>query len=173
MAATRSQSGNRFIPREEFEAFERRVEQGFVNVERTLENIERKLDSRAGTDWKAIFSGLGVFATIVGLIGTLVAWGISLQVSAIGSRLEAHERSQGHVGSLTALTKLEATVEANLRRFIDYDTSLQRQFSLRDDRLDARLDALRANDGNITRRIDELRDDFRWARDREMPAAGR
>ena len=81
------QSRSEFVTHNEFSAFERQVNRRFDEQTTILASLSAKMDqlSNRGTDWKAVFGGLSLAATVVLAIGGLFGWGLANRIDSIDS----------------------------------------------------------------------------------------
>jgi len=87
-----SNQKDHFITRGEFETFERNVDRSFSEVSRSLENINRKLDSKGTTDFKTIFSGISVFILLLSIIWGAFHWGLTNKLTSETKRTDFLEQ---------------------------------------------------------------------------------
>jgi hypothetical protein len=116
-------SQDRYIPRQEFEGFRASVSSSFDQVNSGLASVARKLDaiSSRGTDWRAVFGGLSVMATVIVGVVSMGAWGLNNKIDLT----HAHETEVS---------------EARDERLFD----LLKAANARVDRLETRLEAARS-----------------------------
>ena len=71
-----------YVSREEWESFDRNVSKSFRELGDAVRDLRREISALAnkGTDWRAIISGVGVFATVLSLVGGLVAYGLNARM---------------------------------------------------------------------------------------------
>lgn len=182
------------VSRSEFETFERNVakafdEQSRANAEmrtdfaRATGELGRKIDEIAtkGTDWKAVFSGLGLVCTFGTIVGTLVAYGLNsrmdINAESINRLVERTETMQTNRWTRDQMDAYRDRIDDRFKgveketkeEVGQIDATLQREMRLLDDalqremrmlldeplaRLDAISDRVTALDGMLRERGD-------------------
>ena len=122
-----------FVTRVELASFERRIDQRFDDVSKLLRSYGSKLDaiSTRGTDWKTIFSGLGVFlAMLSGLFG-IIQFGILDKIGGIEKRVDINRSILD--GTSTQVSMHGQQIAANVRELDKQDANLQREMRILDE----------------------------------------
>lgn len=163
----------RYIQREEFEVFSRRVEHGFTEVSDALAALGGKIDSISGrgVPWGPVISAAGLLLSVITAVGAVAWFGIDNRIAAIDRAVERHIDLEGHPSTISQMRAMEGRVEANSRVVQNLDAVLQREMRLLGDpikqqiemyqrydeeRAQARLQYLDGRFLDVTRRLEIL-----------------
>jgi len=143
-----------FLTRDEFESFEKVTIRSFDDLGSAVNQLSRKIDDMAtrGTNWNAVFAGLGLMTSIIMGVGGIVAWGLNSRletqgeaVSALADKSWEHQRD-GHPA------RIEALVMANKEALEDLDVVLHRELATLDQ---TSLDRRKTLKDEMTLRIED------------------
>lgn len=136
-------SGRDVVRREEFASFQRQTGTAFSEIRDEMRSFRREFHDfteRAKPDvTKMLGVAAGVASVLLGIVtavGGLVAWGLN-------SRLDRSEtRDDRMAQQIEVMGPTVTRLEANERRVMALDTTLQREMRLLDGAISARMDAL-------------------------------
>ncbi len=94
--ATSNTTRTRTVSRDEFDSFQRHVDQQFDGVNQSLKDISREISGSRKTDWQAFAAWSSVIILICGGVGTLAIAPMREGLLSLRDSLQYHERLGGH-----------------------------------------------------------------------------